>query len=113
MPCSLAAASAAAAGTWLLADNVVYPGAPDLLAHLAAAPQDGAAPARYVSTLLPAPYEYEQKWLPGWEPKDDALAAAIFVEGLGPEARAGAQARLQRVCKAPRGCRPLPGAQGL
>lgn len=40
-------------GTWLIADNVLYPGAPDLLAAL-------SDKERYAAALVPYKYEYDQ-----------------------------------------------------
>eukprot|EP00798_Chlamydomonas_sp_ICE-L_P023063 gene23063-30252_t len=58
-------------GTLVVADNVVYPGAPDYLAYLRD-PVNG-----YSTALVPARYEYDQKWNPNWESKADAISVAV------------------------------------
>lgn len=73
-------------------DNVIYPGTPDLLVHLRNKDQ-------YSARLLPAPYEYEQRWKKDWEPQQDAMCAAIRLEGLDARQREAAEARLREgVC---------------
>jgi len=52
-------------GTVVLADNVVFPGAPGYLDHV-------GEPA-YSTTLFPAPYE-SRGWETNWEPRDDAMS---------------------------------------
>jgi hypothetical protein len=55
-----------------MADNVIVPGAPGFLEHLAESGE--YTPPR----LLRAAYEYEQAWNPDWEQgKQDALALAV------------------------------------
>jgi catechol O-methyltransferase len=57
-------------GTVVAADNVVFPGAPGYLEHLAA--------GRYVTTLLEAPHEVDQPWNPNWEMgRKDAVAVSL------------------------------------
>eukprot|EP00775_Hariotina_reticulata_P012586 gene12586-12717_t len=61
-------------GSVVLADNVLYPGAPGYLEYLDSSGQ-------YDTRLLKAKYEYEQAWNPNWEPnKQDALAVAVYVQ---------------------------------
>jgi catechol O-methyltransferase/protein arginine N-methyltransferase 5 len=60
-------------GTLIMADNVLYPGAPGFLEYLDSS-------GRYQTQLLRAKYEYEQLWNPEWEPgKEDALSASVAV----------------------------------
>jgi hypothetical protein len=89
-------------GSWLIADNVIYPGAPDLLTAL-------TATDRYVSTIVPLPHEVDQPWNPRWEPQPDGMAIAVGVEGLRPEQAAAAMAQLAALCSSLRGevCTPL------
>lgn len=54
-------------GTVVLADNVVYPGAPGYLEHVAA--------PRYETKLVPAPYE-SVGWETAWKVVDDAMAVS-------------------------------------
>ncbi|KAF6251638.1 S-adenosyl-L-methionine-dependent methyltransferase [Scenedesmus sp. NREL 46B-D3] len=62
-------------GSTVLADNVVYPGAPGFLEYL-----DNSG--RYNTQLLKAKYEYEQAWNPDWEPnKDDAMSVSVCLGG--------------------------------
>lgn len=56
-------------GTVVVADNVIYPGAPEFLAHV-------VAPA-YETKLIEAAYEYDQKWNPSWEPQRDAMSVSV------------------------------------
>jgi len=59
-------------GTVLLADNVIYPGAPEFLGYVS------TRKGRYETKLLVAKFEYEQKWKPDWTPKADAISVSIF-----------------------------------
>jgi predicted O-methyltransferase YrrM len=60
-------------GTVVVADNVVYPGAPGYLEYV------DTANGRYTTELLPAAFEYEQKWKSDWDgPKADALSVSIY-----------------------------------
>lgn len=81
-----------APGSWLVADNVVYPGAPGYLEYLDKVPEAAAGKdddvsgqqlqqPRYANLLVPFNYEYEQRWNPNWEPKKDALSFSICVAG--------------------------------
>lgn len=66
-------------GSWVVADNVVHPGAPGFLEHLV--PSNG-----YESTeLLAAAFEYEEPWREG-DPgrRDDAISLSKFT-GLPAE----------------------------
>ncbi|MEW5317187.1 MAG: hypothetical protein WDW38_008512 [Sanguina aurantia] len=95
-------------GTWLVADNVLYPGAPDLLAAL----RDRE---RYAAALVPYKYEYDQstsmlrKVTPGSQiaatminhanvATTTAVYASNLIEGVGvslSETRALCKERLQ------------------
>ena len=55
-------------GTVVVADNVVYPGAPDFLDYV------DTARGAYVTELLDAPFEYDQVWKKDWVPQKDALS---------------------------------------
>ena len=55
-------------GTVVVADNVVYPGAPDFLDY------EDTARGAYVTELLDAPFEYDQVWKKDWVPQKDALS---------------------------------------
>ena len=55
-------------GTTVVADNVLYPGAPGYLDHV-------TTPA-YATTLMPAPYE-SRGWETNWEPRDDAMSVSL------------------------------------
>jgi predicted O-methyltransferase YrrM len=58
-------------GTLVMADNVVYPGAPGFLEYLESS-------GRYDTQLLRAKYEYEQAWNPNWDlGKEDAMSASL------------------------------------
>jgi hypothetical protein len=81
-------------------DNVITPGAPDLLSHISDTQQ-------YVSTLFPAPYEYEQRWKKDWVPQEDALCAAVWLDGLEMIEQRRAESRLKELCSRFE-CRPLP-----
>ena len=61
-------------GTWVVADNVVHPGAPGFLEHLV--PENG-----YASTeLLEAAFEYEEPWREGdVGAREDAISLSKFV----------------------------------
>ena len=61
------------AGTVVVADNVVYPGAPGYLEYV-----DTAA-GRYRTQLLDAMFEYDQVWKKDWVPQKDALSYSVFV----------------------------------
>jgi catechol O-methyltransferase/protein arginine N-methyltransferase 5 len=66
-------------GTWVVADNVVYPGAPGFLEHLV--PSNG-----YDTQLLEAAFEYEERWRPDWDgPHRDALSLSKFSGIPAPE----------------------------
>ena len=57
-------------GTCVIADNVLYPGAPDYLAYLDA---NG-----YETELKKAPFEYDRSnWDKSWTPKEDAMSVSI------------------------------------
>ncbi|KAJ9508726.1 hypothetical protein QJQ45_028020, partial [Haematococcus lacustris] len=77
-------------GTWVLADNVLYPGAPDLLAHIATPSKAG-----YAAVLVAASYEYSQPWNPAWKPPPDAVSVAVRGvpgdRGAQPDGQAHAQ----------------------
>ena len=61
-------------GSVLVADNVVYPGAPGFLPHVQ------AAGGRYETRLLPAPFEYAVSWREGLaEGKEDALSLTRYI----------------------------------
>lgn len=57
-------------GTVVVADNVVYPGAPDFMQHVR---EEG----QYRTQLYEARYEYDQPWNPDWEPKMDAMSVSV------------------------------------
>ncbi|KAJ9510507.1 hypothetical protein QJQ45_015982 [Haematococcus lacustris] len=82
-------------GTWVLADNVLYPGAPDLLAHIATPSKAG-----YAAVLVAASYEYSQPWNPAWKPPPDAVSVAVRGvpgdRGAQPDGQAHAQ--LSQLC---------------
>jgi len=64
-------------GTWVVADNVVYPGAPGFLEHLV--PANG-----YDTQLLDADFEYEEIWRQDWAgPHRDAISLSKF-SGVPP-----------------------------
>jgi predicted O-methyltransferase YrrM len=54
--------------TVVVADNVVYPGAPDFLEYV------DTARGRYRTELLEAAFEYDQVWKKDWVPQRDALS---------------------------------------
>ena len=57
-------------GTVVVADNVIYPGAPDFLAYLDA---NG-----YTTELKEAPFEYDRSvWDKSWTKKDDAMSVSV------------------------------------
>ncbi len=59
-------------GTLLVADNVLYPGAPDFLAYV------DSSTGRYSTRLLEAQFEYDAVWREGWEKgKKDALSVSL------------------------------------
>eukprot|EP00976_Prorocentrum_cordatum_P082933 1185037-Prorocentrum_minimum.AAC.3 len=58
--------------TCVVADNVVYPGAPGFLEYV-----DSSA-GRYKTYLEPAKFEYDQKWKPDWVPQKDALSVSFY-----------------------------------
>ncbi|KAF8067201.1 comta [Scenedesmus sp. PABB004] len=113
---ALEAAGLVRRGTTVVADNVVYPGAPGYLEHLEVG-------GRYATRLLPAAYEYDQPWREDWEPKRDALSVSValhFSERSAPAAPAQARRRRRqrrRRCRAarsppPRGRMSRPGRRG-
>ena len=59
------------AGTLVVADNVVYPGAPGFLEYV-----DTTA-GRYRTRLIDAMFEYDQVWKPDWIPQKDALSVSL------------------------------------
>lgn len=63
-------------GTVVVADNVVYPGAPGFLEYV------DTSRGRYVTELLDAMFEYDQVWKKDWVPQRDALS---FSTCLGRE----------------------------
>ncbi|KAG1671391.1 hypothetical protein FOA52_011888 [Chlamydomonas sp. UWO 241] len=96
------------AGAWTIADNVMYPGAPDLLQHLG---ESGS----YVGAIVPARYEYDQAWNPGWEPKADGMSVAIRVDGLSQVQRKNAQKDLAAFFASLEGktCMPLTAGMSV
>ena len=60
------------AGTVVVADNVVYPGAPDFLDYV------DTARGAYVTELLDAAFEYDQVWKKDWVPQKDALSFSTY-----------------------------------
>lgn len=64
------------AGTVVVADNVVYPGAPGFLEYV------DTAGGRYTTELFDAAFEYDQVWKKDWTPQKDALSFSTCV-GLG------------------------------
>ena len=69
---ALEAAGVIREGTSVVADNVVYPGAPDYLEHV------DSSTGRYITRLIEAKFEYDQVWQAGWEVgKKDALSASV------------------------------------
>ena len=58
-------------GTVVVADNVLYPGAPDFLSYV-----DTAA-GRYDTKLYDAAFEYDQVWKKDWTPQADALSYSV------------------------------------
>lgn len=62
------------ANTVVVADNVVYPGAPDFLEYVA------TSAGRYETTLLDAQFEYDQVWNKDWVPQRDALSFSTRLE---------------------------------
>jgi len=59
-------------GTVVVADNVVYPGAPGYLEYV------DSKLGRYQTELIAAKFEYDQKWKEDWTPKMDALSVSLF-----------------------------------
>ena len=57
-----------AENTVVVADNVVYPGAPDFLDYV------DTSRGRYRTELLDAAFEYDQVWKKDWVPQRDALS---------------------------------------
>lgn len=55
-------------GTVVVADNVVYPGAPGFLEYV------DTSQGRYRTELLDAMFEYDQVWKKDWVPQRDALS---------------------------------------
>ena len=64
-------------GTVIVADNVIYPGAPDFLEYV------DTSRGRYKTTLLEAAFEYDQVWKKDWVPQRDALSYSVYVGGGG------------------------------
>jgi catechol O-methyltransferase/protein arginine N-methyltransferase 5 len=64
-------------GTVIVADNVIYPGAPDFLEYV------DTSRGRYRTTLLEAAFEYDQVWKKDWVPQRDALSYSVYVGGDG------------------------------
>jgi len=64
-------------GTVIVADNVIYPGAPDFLEYV------DTSRGRYRTTLLEAAFEYDQVWKKDWVPQRDALSYSVYVGGGG------------------------------
>jgi len=60
------------ANTMVVADNVVYPGAPGFLEYV------DSSMGRYKTYLEPAKFEYDQKWKPDWVPQEDAISVSVF-----------------------------------
>ena len=58
-------------GTTVVADNVIYPGAPGWLEYV-----DSAA-GRYDTRLIEAMFEYDQVWNENWESQKDALSVSV------------------------------------
>lgn len=58
-------------GSVVVADNVIYPGAPGYLEYV-----DSAA-KRYDTRLIEAMFEYDQVWKPDWVPQKDALSVSV------------------------------------
>ena len=61
-------------GTVVVADNVVYPGAPDFLDYV------DTSRGRYRTELLDAKFEYDQVWNKDWESQRDALSFSTKLE---------------------------------
>lgn len=59
-------------GTTVIADNVVYPGAPDFLRYVKTG-------KHYRTKLVDAEYEYSQPWNPNWGRKQDALSISYRI----------------------------------
>jgi len=60
-------------GSWVVADNVIHPGAPGFLEHVV--PANGYSR----TVLLEATFEYEEPWrINGGGPKADALSLSEF-----------------------------------
>ncbi|KAK3276545.1 hypothetical protein CYMTET_15384 [Cymbomonas tetramitiformis] len=59
-------------GSVIVADNVLYPGAPGFLEYVSDS-------SRYDTRLIPAKFEYDQKWKPDWTPQDDAISVSVFL----------------------------------
>ena len=66
------------AGTVVVADNVVYPGAPDFLEWV------DTSRGAYKTELIDAMFEYDQVWKKDWVPQKDALSFSTYIGG-GPE----------------------------
>ena len=62
-------------GTIVVADNVIYPGAPDFLDYV------DTSRGRYETTLLEAAFEYDQVWKKDWVPRRDALSYSVYAGG--------------------------------
>ncbi len=101
-----------------IADNVIYPGAPELLAHLGLRVAPATDPfgietlqaasssqqpsdlyttttrGRYAAVLLPADFEFKGQLIPDTKP--DGMSVAVLVEGLEGDAAEKARERLAR-----------------
>jgi len=60
-------------GTTVVADNVLYPGAPDFLEWV------DTSMGRYKTDLIPADFEYDQVWKKDWVRPRDALSHSVYV----------------------------------
>jgi catechol O-methyltransferase len=73
-------------GSFTIADNVIYPGAPELLSYLkgSSPSEDEIESKPYEGYLIRAKYEYEQRWKMGEEKgdKEDGMSIAVRVKGL-------------------------------
>ena len=60
-------------GTTVVADNVLYPGAPDFLKWV------DTSVGRYKTDLIPADFEYDQVWKKDWVRPKDAMSHSVYV----------------------------------
>ena len=93
-------------GSWMIADNVIYPGAPELLTHLKTSTDSGGEDDErevedpesrsYDGFIVKAKYEYEQKWRMGEEVGDkiDGMSIALRLSGLNETQRSEASSKL-------------------